>query len=508
MSWKRLLALLHNYLGFALSLLFVLWFGSGIVLMYKGYPDWTPSEQLRQTGLLTGESLRLSPGEAIDQTGLSNPPRELRLTTLDDRPVYRLKGNGGRWHTLFADQENSYQFKRSDARRLLQKKGFKPSGKWTKLSRPDQWTLTGLDFDAHKPLYRIQTGKNGHGLVYLSSRTGEVVQYLSLTDRVWGYLGAVVHWIYPTMLRRQVALWDSVVVWSSALGTLVSLLGVIVGVVFFRWDQFGRWLRSFLPGSNTTNSKPLVPYKGWLNWHTYLGFVFGLVTCTWIFSGMLSMSPMDWHSYVPSRTASVSLAGGNPPVKSLTRSPEEAVRACNREISTRSLRLLPFRSNYYYYCLESPGTTRLVPASKAGVVMKRFEFDRILTAVRKSLSGYSITDATLKKSYDNYYYSGRPTRLGVAPPRLPYVRIKVNDPAQSWLYLDLYTGRVAKTVRYRDRWNRWLYHGLHSLDFPFLYRDHRTLWWGMMWFLLIGGLGISFTGLWLTIDWVRNKIPF
>ena len=34
-----------------------------------------------------------------------------------------------------------------------------------------------------------------------------------------------------------------------------------------------------------------IPYKGWKRWHTITGLVFGIVTATWAFSGLLSMGP-------------------------------------------------------------------------------------------------------------------------------------------------------------------------------------------------------------------------
>ena len=40
--------------------------------------------------------------------------------------------------------------------------------------------------------------------------------------------------------------------------------------------------------------------------------------------------------------------------------------------------------------------------------------------------------------------------------------------------------------------NRWLYHGLHSLDFPFLYY-RRPLWDVVVIALSLGGLGLTLT---------------
>ena len=39
----------------------------------------------------------------------------------------------------------------------------------------------------------------------------------------------------------------------------------------------------------TTTGRPPTPYAGWLKWHHYAGLIFGVITFTWLFSGMLSM---------------------------------------------------------------------------------------------------------------------------------------------------------------------------------------------------------------------------
>jgi hypothetical protein len=44
--------------------------------------------------------------------------------------------------------------------------------------------------------------------------------------------------------------------------------------------------------------------------------------------------------------------------------------------------------------------------------------------------------------------------------------LRLNDPQQSILYLDLYSGRVAKSHGRWERLDRWLYHGLHDFDVP------------------------------------------
>ena len=66
--------------------------------------------------------------------------------------------------------------------------------------------------------------------MYLQS-TGDVVGRTTQHERIWGFLGAVVHWIYPTSLRvRAVEVWDGLLVWTSALGALAFAIGLVLGL--------------------------------------------------------------------------------------------------------------------------------------------------------------------------------------------------------------------------------------------------------------------------------------
>jgi hypothetical protein len=53
--------------------------------------------------------------------------------------------------------------------------------------------------------------------------------------------------------------------------------------------------------------------------------------------------------------------------------------------------------------------------------------------------------------------------------------------------------------------NRWRYHGLHSLDFPWLY-NHRPLWDIVVITLMLGGTALSFTSLILTWKVLERRL--
>ena len=100
----------------------------------------------------------------------------------------------------------------------------------------------------------------------------------------------------------------------------------------------------------------------------------------------------------------------------------------------------------------------------------------------------AIADTAWLDDYDAYYYD-RSRALS-----LPVLRVRYADPQQTWLYLDPRRGAIVRKEERLTRLNRWLYHGLHSLDFPFLYY-HRPLWDIVVIALSLGGLVLSATTL-------------
>ena len=67
MDLKRSLILVHRWLGVALCLLFLLWFASGIGMMYWDFPGVTPADRLERSPALAPAAIVLSPAEAYAQ---------------------------------------------------------------------------------------------------------------------------------------------------------------------------------------------------------------------------------------------------------------------------------------------------------------------------------------------------------------------------------------------------------------------------------------------------------
>ena len=72
-------------------------------------------------------------------------------------------------------------------------------------------------------------------------------------------------------------------------------------------------------------------------------------------------------------------------------------------------------------------------------------------------------------------------------------------------YIDPKTATIASHYNSRGWVNRWLYHGLHSLDFPWLYK-YRPLWDIVVISLMLGGTALCGTSLVLTWRVLIRKI--
>ena len=104
------------------------------------------------------------------------------------------------------------------------------------------------------------------------------------------------------------------------------------------------------------------------------------------------------------------------------------------------------------------------------------------------MPGVPVEDAVWLHEFDAHYYDLRGARS------LPVLRVRYADPEHTWLYMDPARGGIVLKTDDTRRLRRWLYQGLHSLDFPFLYYK-RPLWDVVVIVLSIGGLALSATTL-------------
>jgi len=342
------------------------------------------------------------------------------------------------------------------------------------LEKPDQWT-TEVSFRANGALQMIALGDAADTNVYVASNTGDIIMKTDRSSRMWGYVGPVIHWFYFRPLRVRGELWFNIIVYGSLVGCIVSMLGLLIGV--YRYSV----ARRYFQGSSST------PYAGWLRWHHYAGLVFGVFTFTWVLSGMLSMEPWNLsEDNGPEGAQVAAIRGRGVDVARFSVTPAQALAAARTRLAPKELELMQFMGTPYYRAQDAGGRTVLVTADRGPDVREAFTQAELMAAARAAMPAHIETEATWLTSYDAYYYD----RVAARP--LPVLRVKYADPDSSWLYLTARDGALVQRETARGRPWRWLYHGLHSLDFPGFYQT-AWLWDAVIVTLCAGGLLLSLT---------------
>jgi hypothetical protein len=498
---NKTLVFFHRYLGIPLSLLVVLWFASGIVMIYAGgMPAIEPETRLARMPDLDTGKVQLTLAEAAEKAGFDasagwDGPRVTMLTVMG-RPAYRF----GTAPTVFADTgEMLESIDRNQARTVAARFLDLPEDKIRfvrTLSEPDQWTLSQ---GRAMPEYKFAASDGRGSEVYVQPRLAEVVMHTTRQSRFFAWIGVIPHWLYFAPLRVHQPLWYRIVVWTSTLATGLAAIGLVLAVTKLRRTKPFRLSKA-------------IPYAGWMRWHYITGAIFGIFSLTWAFSGLLSMEPYAWTNAEGLALPRDTFSGGAMDFAAFGRvEPPVWTRALDgrpiREIAFARIQDQPFyivrpapaggdasqreRLHQPYNAPNRAEADRLLVAAGTMTVRDQpFGEDTLLARLAAALPNVKITEHTLLTDYDDYYYS----RGSLAP--LPVLRVKFDDPMQTWAYIDPMLSQPLAIVHRLNRLERWLFNGLHDLDFSFLYNS-RPLWDIVMLVLLTGGLVSSALGMWL-----------
>ncbi len=505
---NKALVFAHRYLGIAISLLVVVWFASGIVMMYAGgMPRLEPEVRLQHLPDLDTSRVRLTVTEAAEKAGFDASAGwgggPVTLLMLMDRPAYRF----GRDATVFADTgEVLEEITPAQARTVAARFMNMPEDRIVPvrtLTAPDQWTIGQ---GRAMPQYKFAAADGAGTELYVQARAGEVTLRTTAQSRFLAWIGVIPHWLYFAPLRVNQPLWYDIVVWTSTLATVLAGMGLVLMVTKLRWPKPFRL-------------SPKIPYAGWMRWHYITGTVFGIFTLTWAFSGLLSMEPYAWTNAEGLAVPRDVFTGGAMEFSKFGRV-EPAV--WTRVLDGRGIREVDFtriQDAHYYVVRPAPSSgteaarrerlhqpydvtgraepdTIIIAADTMEIRREPFSEASLVERLQKALPNVPIAEHATLGDYDNYYYS----RGRITP--LPVVRVKFQDPMETWLYVDPSNSQPLALVHRLNRLERWLYNGLHSLDFSFWY-DSKA-WDVAMIFLLLGGLASSLIGMCLGVARMRR----
>lgn len=496
---KRWLFLVHRWLGIGICLLFAMWFASGIVMMYVGYPKLTEAERLQHLPRLDAHAQLLAPARALAAASIAGPLDELRLAASSaGRPVYVAtparadapaghkpppRGSGA----VVIDAVSGQRLQAVDeAHALSSARAYaRPGVRLDYLGTIDEDAFThSRALDPHRPLHKVQLDDAERTLLYISGCSGEVVRDATRTEQVWNYAGAWIHWLYPLRGNAFEPYWTDIVNWLSILGIAMALTGTVAGIL--RW----RFRKPYRSGART-------PYPGaMMRWHHITGLLFALVTITWIFSGLMSMNPWRIFDTGAPKLRMEALQGGPLVLGPDDAAPQALLAAANGAV--RELRWTRVLGENRVLAQAAGGAPQVVGSRDGRPVT--FEAAALREAAARLLPA-PVARVERLQDYDLYYYArDAHTMTGGGVKPLPILRIVFDDRHATWIHLDPHTGAVLGRLDSGKRTSRWLFAMLHSWDWlPLL--ERRPLWDLVLIALSLGGTLLSVTG--VVIGWRR-----
>ncbi|MCI1130879.1 PepSY domain-containing protein [Stenotrophomonas maltophilia] len=458
---KRWTYLVHRWLGIGGCLLMLLWFISGMVMLFIGYPKLTPGERLAALPVL---------GDAGDWRGLSAlpdavqaEPEAVALTTVGGEAAYvvRSGNNVGAWSVRTGQALLPVSAQRAEASAAQ----FAGGQSFVGAMRVDEdrWTHSRA-LDAHRPLYRVEVGGAQPGDVYVSSHTGEVVLDAPRVQQHWNYVGAWLHWLYFLRMQSVDPVWTWVVIVLSALCTVAAISGIVVGV--WRW----RFRGHYRTGAKTPYVEP------WMRWHHLIGLVAAAFVFTWIFSGLMSMNPLGVFSSTREAIDSERYRGGAAAVDGMLGEPAALLAAAGaRHFRPVEIQWRRLGGELFAVLLDGRGDTRIVSSEDGELqVLRQLPVDWLRQRAR-AMSDAPMQAFAVQHAADAYFYPRAPEAMnGAAVRRFPVAVADFGDAEATRVYLDLATGDPLLTMGHRERVGRWLFYFLHSWDLPAMLRQDTT----------------------------------
>jgi uncharacterized iron-regulated membrane protein len=462
----RTLAFLHRYTGVAVGWLMTLWCLSGFVMMYQEYPELTDAERLRGLAPLSLSDCCHDP-LAIPAT------RDLagaRVNMVPGVPVLRLPGAPApidlrsgqplQVRTATQVQDIAAGYGRSI--------GITNTPTELAFDGSDQWTL--LSVRRNQDVHHLTFNDASATEIYINGDSGEVMQDTNRRERTLAWMGAIPHWLYPTVLRSRPRIWTQVVIWTSVAGTFLTVAGLFLGISRLNW----RGARIF-------------PYRGLWNWHHIAGVFFGVLALTWVFSGLLTMNPWGLLESNDDGTYAQELRG-TARWEDLQRFLVDRGPGLAQFVE---LRVEPFNGAFNVVALRKDGTSTRLDASAARAEVQRADIEAASAKL-----GAPVHSLDLLQQEDAYHYAHK------QPVALPVYRLELDDAGKTRVYIDPATGAV-ETMDLNARRTRWWESALHNLDLPGL----RTRpWWDVIVLLQLAGVTVvCATGTWLSWRVVRGR---
>ncbi|MCC4596894.1 PepSY domain-containing protein [Xanthomonas campestris pv. phormiicola] len=484
--WRAMLRWLswfHRWTGVAFCLAFAVWFGSGLVMVFVPFPSLPEQARLARSEVPRLAQVRVDPAAALQAAGGGS---ELRLIAVAGHARYVV----GRGRTQVAVDATSGKpagpLDAPTAGAVAARFAGTAADRVSAAFDYDQWVVH-QKFDAWRPFYRVAIADAPRTQLYVSVRTGEIVQRTLAWERAWNWVGSVPHWLYFTVLRQRFAAWDWTV-WCLALG---ALAGASAGTYLGLYRSYQR-VAMRRPGWS--------PFKGCWRWHHGLGLAAAPFVLTWIFSGWLSMD----HGRLFSR--------GIPDPAAAERYAGTSLQRALQPVPATALRTLQGSTELAFNVVGG----HPVAVARTGSASRVEVLDGSAGNGLRSALPPGLIDAAVQRAWPQAARrspAARNDALYRAADAIPAdaLRYGLSAPTGADLYIDAASGRPLLQLDTSRRAYDWMYFALHTTRFPGLV-EHPTLRRVLQVLPLLLGLAFSMTGIVLGFrrlrtSWPRSAVP-
>lgn len=464
----------HKYLGLFISAFFLMWFVTGVVLIYHPYPrvsekmfngkkETLPSSlpdlnyiSERVEGEIKSLRIREFQGQTLMDVRTSEKKYQLTTDTLQDiKPV-------------------DYLCVEKVAKQWIDA----PIIKVDTLHKRSQFVLF-TRYEKELPIYKFHFDDKYKTQLFVSGQTADVQQLTTAKQRFWAYVGGIPHKLYIPALRRNTQMWMDSFVVGASICLAAALTGFILGIYIFirRKKVKGEW------GN---------PYrKRWQRIHFSFGLIFGIFLISWAVSGLFSMKRVpQWlikteapYVFDKTRLWGKGLLPMDTYKLGFDKLKEEYPQL-------KEIKLARFAEVPVYVIIEGENE-RYIDASGEDVKILEISQNTVENGFRKIYGDDIPLKITLQKEYDNYYINLRQTYT------LPVYKVEVENNDKDLYYVSPQDGYI-KYLNKNKKADKWLFSGLHYFNFPALLLKP-VLWTICIWILCGGCALVCLSGLILGI---------
>ncbi|MDE6826473.1 MAG: PepSY domain-containing protein [Paramuribaculum sp.] len=467
----------HRISGTVIAVFFFMWFFTGLVLIYHGFPRLDGRKALELAGAL--------PTENPVPDSLPEGLKSLRIGRMHGQTVVE-------WSTkdtsvvVTADGEPLLKPDYAMAEAAAKEWASGGIRKVDTLVERDQWIMYSR-YVRELPIYKFYFDDKEGSEVYVGAASGEVLQTTDKRSRMWAWIGAIPHKLYFPAMREDVDVWKRWLLAGGLLCLVASLSGVYVALLL--------WIKRRRKTGRLEN-----PMKGKvMRLHFALGLVFGLPLIAWSVSGVFSMQKVprwmvgfEGEEYI---SASKLWGRGMLPLEEYKTDYEALKKAWPemRELSYGRIGRIPVIN------VVTPDTSVVIDGRHSVPTGVWIEGAEAVVAVR-GLYDDEDTKVELRvmDEYDSHYFS----LSGHAP--LPVYKIEVDNSDGTLFYINPRSGGVTYLNNNKIA-RRILFSGIHYLNLkPFA--GHEGIWKFCMWIVCVTGMVFCLTSVWLGVKYVARKM--